>query len=44
VTGYGQEQDRDASLNAGFDHYLAKPIESATLTGLLAEIAEKSQS
>jgi PAS domain S-box-containing protein len=37
VTGYGQEQDRDAALNAGFDHHFAKPIDSAKLTSLLAE-------
>ncbi|WP_334187355.1 PAS domain-containing hybrid sensor histidine kinase/response regulator [Noviherbaspirillum sp.] len=37
VTGYGQEQDRDAALNAGFDHHFAKPIDSAKLTGLLSE-------
>ncbi|MFC7516702.1 ATP-binding protein [Herbaspirillum sp. GCM10030257] len=38
VTGYGQEQDRDAALNAGFDHYFAKPMDSAKLASLLAEI------
>lgn len=41
VTGYGQEQDRDAALNAGFDHHFAKPVDSAKLTGLLAEIDNK---
>lgn len=41
VTGYGQEQDRDAALNAGFDHHFAKPINTAKLTGLLAEIDKK---
>jgi CheY-like chemotaxis protein len=35
VTGYGQDQDRDTALNAGFDHYFAKPIDSAKLAGLL---------
>ena len=41
VTGYGQEQDRDAALNAGFDHYFAKPIDSAKLASLLAKINNK---
>ena len=38
ATGYGQDQDRDAALNAGFDHYFAKPVDSAKLACLLAEI------
>ena len=37
VTGYSQEKDRVAALNAGFDHYFAKPIDSAKLARLLAE-------
>jgi CheY-like chemotaxis protein len=41
VTGYGQEQDRDAALNAGFDYYFAKPIDGAKLASLLAEIDNK---
>ena len=41
ITGYGQEQDRDAALHAGFDHYFSKPVDSAKLIGLLAEIEKK---
>lgn len=41
VTGYGQEQDRDAALNAGFDYYFAKPIDGAKLASLLAGIDNK---
>jgi PAS domain S-box-containing protein len=41
VTGYGQEQDRDAALSAGFDHYFAKPIDSAKLAGLLSGCDKK---
>jgi CheY-like chemotaxis protein len=26
MTGYGQEQDRRAALEAGFDHHLVKPV------------------
>jgi PAS domain S-box-containing protein len=37
VTGYGQEEDRRRSANAGFDHHLVKPVDPQALTGLLAE-------
>ena len=36
LTGYGQEQDRARALAAGFDHHLVKPVDSATLLGLVA--------
>jgi PAS domain S-box-containing protein len=36
VTGYGQEQDRQRSIRAGFDHHLVKPIVMEQLAGLLA--------
>jgi PAS domain S-box-containing protein len=39
VTGYGQEQDRELALAAGFDHHLAKPVDSASLAKLLDEWA-----
>ena len=35
VTGYGQEEDRERSRAAGFDHHLVKPIESDALLTLL---------
>jgi PAS domain S-box-containing protein len=35
VTGYGQQQDRDAALAAGFSHHLVKPIDFVTLLALL---------
>jgi len=35
VTGYSQEADRQASLQAGFDHHLAKPLNPAELSELL---------
>jgi PAS domain S-box-containing protein len=38
VTGYGQEQDRRAALDAGFDHHLVKPVDMDKLAGLLAGI------
>lgn len=39
ITGYGQEQDRQKSLAAGFRHHLVKPVEMTKLTALLASIA-----
>jgi CheY-like chemotaxis protein len=39
VTGYGQPQDRDAALAAGFDHHFVKPIDSAKLVAMLADIS-----
>lgn len=35
VTGYGQEQDRQASMRSGFDHHFVKPVDVATIAGLL---------
>jgi PAS domain S-box-containing protein len=37
VTGYGQEQDRRAALEAGFDHHLVKPVDLDKLAAILAE-------
>jgi two-component system CheB/CheR fusion protein len=36
VTGYGQDQDRIRSREAGFDHHLLKPVDRRTLLDLLA--------
>jgi PAS domain S-box-containing protein len=38
VTGYGQEQDRRAAFEAGFDHHLVKPVDMDALAALLARI------
>ncbi|MGP0069130.1 MAG: ATP-binding protein [Isosphaeraceae bacterium] len=35
ITGYGQEEERHRALAAGFDDYLAKPVEQDTLIALL---------
>jgi len=40
VTGYGQDHDRNATLAAGFDHHLVKPVDVVALSSLLAEISE----
>ena len=39
VTGYGQEQDRIASRESGFDRHLVKPVDALELVALLAEPA-----
>ena len=36
VTGYGQEDDRRRSREAGIDHHLLKPVSSASLLPLLS--------
>ena len=36
VTGYGQEEDRRRSREAGFDHHMVKPIDPGALQALLA--------
>ncbi len=35
ISGYGQDSDRAAGLEAGFDDYLVKPVNFQTLQGLL---------
>lgn len=35
MTGYGQEEDRRRSREAGFDHHLVKPVDLDKLRGLL---------
>ena len=38
VTGWGQQQDRQKSKDAGFDDHLVKPLEYAALEKLLARL------
>jgi PAS domain S-box-containing protein len=38
VTGYGQEEDRRRTAEAGFDHHLVKPIDPQVLRSLLASV------
>jgi PAS domain S-box-containing protein len=38
VTGYGQDDDRRLSHEAGFDHHCIKPLSSEDVTGLLASL------
>jgi CheY-like chemotaxis protein len=37
VTGYEQVKDQRRSMEAGFDYYMAKPIDFAELQKILAE-------
>ena len=38
LTGWGQEEDRRKSQEAGFDHHLVKPVDLTALEGLLADL------
>jgi PAS domain S-box-containing protein len=40
LTGWGQEEDRSRSREAGFDYHLTKPIEFAALQQFLATLGE----
>lgn len=44
VTGWGQEQDRKKSRDAGFDHHLVKPVDHAELSALLAQLPDGGES
>jgi CheY-like chemotaxis protein len=44
VTGYGQEQDRRAALEAGFDHHMVKPVDLDRLASILAEFSASAYS
>jgi signal transduction histidine kinase len=39
VTGWGQEEDRQRSRDAGFDHHMVKPVDPNALMKLLAELS-----
>ena len=38
ISGYGQEQDRITTMQAGFDHYFVKPVDTVQLKNLLSAI------
>jgi PAS domain S-box-containing protein len=44
LTGYGKEEDRARSREAGFDHHLVKPTNPAELASLLVSIAAETRS
>ena len=39
LTGYGQEEDKQRALQAGFDIHLVKPVDPQRLTAALNEVA-----
>lgn len=41
LTGYGQESDRQSSLQAGFNHHLVKPARLEQLQKILAIVSEQ---
>jgi len=38
LSGYGQQEDRQRSLEAGLDHHLTKPVDPHTLSSLLVSL------
>ncbi|HVY07467.1 MAG TPA: response regulator [Burkholderiales bacterium] len=41
LTGFGQDEDRERSAAAGFDHHLTKPADFAVVKALVASIQRK---
>ena len=39
LSAYARNEDRDRALAAGFDHYLAKPVEPTELVRAVARLA-----
>jgi PAS domain S-box-containing protein len=42
MTGYGQESDRQRSLDAGFNHHLVKPADFGKVQQILATVSEQA--
>lgn len=42
LTGWGQDDDRHKTVEAGFDHHLIKPVGFATLTEIITQVASAS--
>ena len=40
TTGWGQDEDRRKSADAGFDAHLVKPLDPCALARVLAELAQ----
>src|SRR6478672_4100835 len=43
LTGWGTEQDRRRSREAGFDHHLTKPVDLAAVEGVLATFGSAAE-
>jgi CheY-like chemotaxis protein len=39
LSGYGREEDRRRSQEAGFDHHLVKPVDPRGIDELLAQLS-----
>jgi signal transduction histidine kinase/CheY-like chemotaxis protein len=44
LTGWGQEEDRPRALEAGFDHYLTKPIDPTAVASLVRSLGDRAPS
>jgi CheY-like chemotaxis protein len=42
LTGWGQQEDKERSRDAGFDHHLTKPVDPDQLERLLRELAPRA--
>jgi CheY-like chemotaxis protein len=42
ITGWGQEDNKRLARNAGFDHHLTKPMDSAVLESILAKVERRT--
>lgn len=42
LTGYGQPQDKQAALDAGFDHHVAKPADPQYILGLVGKVTQQA--
>ncbi|RZL10057.1 MAG: response regulator [Rubrivivax sp.] len=42
LTGWGQQQDKDATAQAGFDHHLVKPVNPDDLAPMLERLARQA--
>jgi CheY-like chemotaxis protein len=43
VTGWGQEEDRRRSSEAGFDHHIVKPVEPSAIERILATLEDSKR-
>jgi signal transduction histidine kinase/ActR/RegA family two-component response regulator len=43
LTGWGQQEDRRRTAEAGFDHHFIKPVEPNAIEGLLAELKRSTE-
>jgi PAS domain S-box-containing protein len=41
ITGWGQDEDRRRSRNAGFDHHLTKPVDPEAIARLIDEVSQR---